>query len=97
MKVDFTSGMNIYKRQGSASAGRDSRAEQTGAACVSELSRGGASGLDKSLLGARVSIQNSLGTQTSQARLDELAQSIRDGSYHVSTDDLVRAILDLDV
>ena len=95
MKVDFSYGANIYKRQEPVGVNRESQAERSGAAAVSEFSRGGAPRLDKALLGAKVSIQNRLGAQTSEVRLAELAQSIREGSYRVDTDQLVRAILDL--
>ena len=96
MKVDFFSNMSVYQKRDHSSAGRDPRTARGNSTDVADFSRGGASPLDRSLMGIKASIQSAVGSQASPARLEALSQSIRDGSYHVSTDTLVRAFLSLD-
>ena len=95
MKVDFTPGMNIYKKQENTATDRETCAGQSVDAAVAEFSRGAAPGPQSALLGGKASVQNALCEPTCEVRLAELAQSIREGSYHIPTDRLVQAILTL--
>lgn len=96
MKVNFSSNMGVYRKHGPTnvpSSGKPalSKAE---VADVAQFSHSGSVALDKSLLGAKASIQSAAAASADAGRVSALKQSVREGAYHVSTDDLVKAILD---
>lgn len=96
MKVDFSSNMGLYRKRGPSGAPKtgDQAAFKAELADVAEFSRGGAATLDKSLVTAKASIQSAAAAPADPARVDALKQSVREGAYYVSTDDLIKAILD---
>ena len=96
MKVDFFSSSNVYPKREPVGVGRSNSSGRNNFTDVAEFSRGGAPVLDRSLVGAKVSIQNGVSSPTDAGRLQNLQQSVKDGSYHVNTDELVRAFLSLD-
>jgi anti-sigma28 factor (negative regulator of flagellin synthesis) len=48
---------------------------------------------DKAMISTKAGIQNYLSAPAAAERLDSLRQSVKDGAYHVETNDLVDAIL----
>ncbi len=94
MKVNFPSRMNLYARMQAERATSVKGGFSSGKTDVAEFSRGSVANLDKNLLGVKNSIQNELYTSASAERLDQLKQAIKAGKYHISTDDMVKALLD---
>ena len=94
MKVNFPSRMNLYAKMQAERATSVKGGLPSGKTDVAEFSRGAVANLDKSLLGAKNSIQNELYAPASAERLDQLKLAIKSGKYHISTDDMVKALLD---
>lgn len=94
MKVNFSANLGLYR--GSQPGGlRETKSSlKSGKTDVADFSRGSGAVLDKSLLTVKSAIQNEVYAPAGNARLSQLKASIKDGSYHVSTDDLVKAFLD---
>jgi len=95
MKINLNSSMNVYQKREPTVTERGPGATR-GSLDRAEFSRGGAAALDRPLMGAKASIQSAVNAPATPARLEELRQSVRDGSYHVSNEELVRAFLNLD-
>lgn len=93
MKVDFPSSLNMYRASAQAGVKEDKKSSEAARRDVAEFSRGSAAGVDKTLLGAKASIQSEVYAPTGAARVAELKAAVRDGSYHVPTEDIVAAIL----
>lgn len=93
MKVDFPSNVNLY-RTGQQAGMKEEKKAVPARTDVAEFSRGSGAGLDKALVGTKASIQSEIYVPTGSARIAELKAAVRDGSYHVPTDDIVKAIID---
>jgi len=94
MKVDFTSNAGFYPGKKLAGAGReDTKAPAARKTDVAEFSRGSCAALDKTLLNAKAAIQSGVSAGVSAARLEELKQSIKSGTYQVHSIDIADAIL----
>jgi|GEM_PF-881076 len=96
MKINFNSSNNLYLKREPVAGGKDLRSFRGNSTDVAEFSRGGTAAPDKSLMGAKAVIQRAVSAQADPARLEALRQSVKDGSYNVETDELVRAILNID-
>ena len=96
MKINASNNMGLYPKREPIAANREAKPARMAQADVAEFSRGSVASLDKSLMGAKASIQSAVASPPDPARMEAIAQRIADGSYHVSTDELVRALLDLD-
>lgn len=93
MKVDFNAGPSLYRKTQATRAEAAKGGFAAGKTDVAEFSRGTSATLDKSLVGAKASIQSEVYAPTNSARLAEIKQAIKDGSYHVSTEEIVNALL----
>ncbi len=93
MKVSFPSAPGMYPKSRAARAEAAKGGFAAGKTDVAEFSRGSGAALDKSLLGAKASIQSEIYAPTSASRIAEIKQAVKDGSYHVPTRDIVNALL----
>lgn len=95
MKVDFSANLNVYRKNAQtesttkASRNNGTREAKTD---VAEFSRGSVT-LDKGTVPLRASILREANYPADPARLTELQQRVKDGTYSVSTDAIVDAIL----
>ncbi|MCL2579652.1 MAG: hypothetical protein FWE32_06430 [Oscillospiraceae bacterium] len=88
--------MGLYPKREPVSGGRESKPVRAHQTDVAQFSRGSVASLEKALMGAKASIQSAVAAPPDPARLEALTQRLNEGSYHVGTDELVRAFLDLD-
>lgn len=92
MKVNFSSNLNLYAKNQAERSKSVKGGFASGKTDVAEFTHG-TSTLDKALSGTKASIMSDVYAPTSEARIAELKQAVKDGSYHVSTDDIVKALL----
>ena len=92
MKVDFSARLNPYQKN-SINAAKTPAAKQEAKTDIAEFSRGNTAMADKRLIGLKSSLQADLYAPADAGRIAELKQQVRDGSYKVSTEELVDAIL----
>jgi len=92
MKVEFPSGMNVY-RKNPASASKSVRAEETprSKTDVIEFSHNAASA--QGMASLKSSLLSEASRPAGAARLEQLSQSIKNGTYSPTTDELADAIL----
>lgn len=94
MKIDFYSGLSAYRPREGTHPGRVSNAGRSTYADVADFSRGSTgSQFERALMTAKSYIQNGVAAPENPERLEELTASVRDGSYYVSNEQLIRDIL----
>ena len=91
--VDMHSRSNVYRKttaeQAAPKAGQSSAQEKKD---VIDFAHG-TTVTDKAMIGTKAGIQNYLAAPASTERIDALRQGVKDGTYHIETNDLVDAIL----
>lgn len=97
MKVDLqTGGIGAYRKKSEASVAKP-EAETRAAGVktdVMDIARGESTITDKKLLSLKAGIHSHVSAATGSARIDALKESVKNGSYHIPTEDLANAILD---
>jgi len=93
MKVDFSANINLYRKN--AAGGQKTARGETGKGKtdVVEFTRGATTTPDKGMAALKASVLSDVGRNAEAERLNQLSQSVKDGAYRVSTEDLVDAIL----
>lgn len=94
MKIDAMSGYPVYRKNAAGPAHKtNAPSENTAKTDVVEFSHSQATALDKDLVTLKSGILRDAARPASPEKLAALKESIREGSYRRSTDELVNAIL----
>ena len=98
MKIDVSSGYNVYRGQkaGEPAKTRESAAGTAGKAAATdtaEFSHGNTPIADKAFVSLKSAIQRDINTPASPERLAQLRSEIKNGTYRVPVEALVDAIL----
>lgn len=93
MKIDALSSYPAYRGGGAPAKAAAARSDRTGKTDVVDFSRGQSAAPDKNLLAIKSGILHDVAMPTPAKDLAALKESIREGSYHRSTDEIVDAIL----
>jgi len=91
--VDMHSRSNVYRKTTAEQA--EPKAGKAPASSKQDVIgfAHGATVTDKAMIGTKAGIQNYLAAPAPAERLEVLRQGVKDGTYHVETNDLVDAIL----
>lgn len=95
MKIDAMSGYSVYRKNSGASPAKaaPSQTESANKTDVVEFSRGQTAAPNKDFLSLKSGIMSDISRSASPEKLAALKDSIREGSYRPSMDQLVDAIL----
>ena len=95
MKIDMQSQLPVYRKQtGAESTPVNMPAPSEIRQDVVDIAHGN-TGTDKTMVGLKASVHNHVNTPTDPARISELREKVRNGEYHVETEDIVDAMLGL--
>lgn len=98
MKIDVSGGYNIFRKNvsGEKTAKEVAVADnkKSSGADVVEISRGNTAIADKGLLTLKSNLQHGVSEPAAQERLEQLRESVRNGTYRVPTEDLVDSMLE---
>lgn len=93
MKVEFPSGMNVY-RKNVTNASKSVRAEESSRSKIDVMQFSHSTTAPaQGMASLKSSLLSEAGRPTSVARLEQLSQSIKNGTYSPTTDELADAIL----
>ncbi|MDR2909168.1 MAG: hypothetical protein LBU86_04730 [Oscillospiraceae bacterium] len=93
MKIEPGSGIGIYRAGKPAGAPKRPEAAETARTDIAEFSHGASSAPGRELSGVKARVMVGLGRAADPGKIESLRQSVKDGAYRVSTDDIVKAIL----
>ena len=95
MKIDFSNSINMYRKSICGNTNnKNSISSNTVKTDVMDFSHGKTSGVDKNMVALKSQIQGDVTYSADAKRIQELHLMVKNKTYQVSTDDIVKAIMD---
>jgi anti-sigma28 factor (negative regulator of flagellin synthesis) len=96
MKINFQTSYGVFKNrktENGASATGHASASGAERMDMDSITRGQTTMSDRQMLVLKSSVQSYVSAPAERSRLEEIRESVQNGSYHIPTDKLVDAIL----
>jgi anti-sigma28 factor (negative regulator of flagellin synthesis) len=96
MKIERNQPLEVYRNNKQLNVTRNETSPKISKTDTCEFSHGvsTAAVIDKTLAGVKSAAINAVNAATDPARLDAIRKSLREGTYHIPTSELVKSILE---